>query len=64
MIDESSNYAIETYLRIRPSREDADKIGYRVRDVIADNGANRQFLKVEVPPNADLTFAHNNTNGK
>ena len=58
----AENYAIETYLRIRPCEGD-NKIVYKIRDVTASNGANRQFLKLEIPADADPSFIHNNESG-
>ena len=55
------NYAIETYLRIRPSDSER-KIGLKIRNVTARNGTPRQLLKVDIPPDADPSFIHNDRN--
>ena len=60
----AASYAIETYLRIRPSKKRSEeKLDYLVKEVTAENGIERQFLSVEVPDHADPTFVHGNNEG-
>jgi kinesin family protein 6/9 len=58
----SEDYSIETFVRLRPCDGD-NYIKYKVRDLTAKNGSKREYLKVEIPEDADPSFIHHHETG-